>query len=451
MKTRTTIEHSRGLRDHLFISLTVFMLVLAGASYSQDDVTDDWVCPIDPAFDYITCMDVMANDPGYLSYEDSLKYSGPDYDSPPSIDSTNSCTYNSGGLYWECDGTDGDDIIKLGSIYYGSTRYPAICVNNQLFTGYTDAYLNFIRVHGYEGTDTIEVDRYTSPGETCQTVFSWNAWDLSWNIYLVAYGGGAGDMIYGSDKDDSLYGNDGNDFLLGYGGDDYLWGGKDTDNIYCGNSNGHDSAIGYDGMDFIRCDGYSGYQYIYGGNGYDYVYTGLDGSYTNDTSATNDGNYTIGGPGPDKIKGDNGIDTISGGWGHDEIWGYGGDDEIWGDPWNDGDGGGNDHIWGGNGNDTIAGQGGGDTIYGEAGMDCLVGGYLDDEYGSYSDEGSDIMDGGISTDCVYCDSVWISNYPYWCHADDSWGGGTADQASNCYDGTTCDCEQDAPNYCNLHP
>jgi Ca2+-binding RTX toxin-like protein len=425
------------------------MVIPAGESYSQDDAADDWECPIDPAFDYETCMDVMANDPGYLSYEDSLVLSG--YYDPQSfsIDGFNSCSYDSGSKQVTCEGDDNANTIYIGKTYLVTIPRLTVCLNNVPYQ-YPPADVNKVLIWGHGGDDRIQVllDG-ESGGVSCGGPGWMEDFDPSWTATLTAYGWYGRDSIYGSQNNDWLYGQDGDDVVDGRGGNDYVNGQKGNDHVIDQSGSGS-RLMGEDGMDDLDARDNTGYVYMYGGNQYDVYHAGSGGSWINDTSATATGNHIVGGAGADKIRGDNGPDWIEAGNGSDpEIYGYGGDDIIYADLCT-ASGGGVDYIWGGSGNDTIVGCGGNDVIYGEGEEDCIIGGYLNLPAGSYGDEGNDYLDGGSESDCVYCDSVWLYNDCTSPGSDYSWEGGTNDHAYGCdiYGICTNDCGPGAPGYCD---
>jgi Ca2+-binding RTX toxin-like protein len=451
MKRNQTISGNFHEIYRLGIALVLAALILAslfvpGESLGGQESSDEWVCPIDPSFSKETCEDVMLHHPGYLSYEDSLKYSGMEDESTRAPDSDNYCTYNSNNDTWYCYGRDVDDYITIGSYYVFGIKYPGICLNGQLYGGQSASNVSRFVVYGYGGSDNIIVT-YDEFWGDCGGVeiYSYNT---SWSAYLSASGGDGNDTIWGTLNNDYLYGNNGNDYLWGWDGRDYMYGGNNNDHIYCGNGP-YDMAAGEWGTDTLDCDSYTGYQYLYGGNNWDYVYAGNSGSYINDTSATASGNYIVGGSGADQIRGDDGPDTIYGMDGSDVIYGYGGADTIMGDGSSTPTGG-DDTIYGGSGDDTIAGGGGSDSIYGGSGSDCLVGDYMNLWQGQLEDCDNDIIDGEGDYDCVYGDSIWVDDDcdPLVIYEPEQCG--TNDYCLHCYQEPGCanDCQMNEPAHCD---
>lgn len=126
------------------------------------------------------------------------------------------------------------------------------------------------------------------------------------------------------------------------------------------------------------------------------------------------GSRVLGGLAADTLVGSAGIDSLNGHGGNDQVFGRGGEDFLEG-------GSGADTINGGSGVDELRGDAGGDTLFGNGGEDILSGGADadrldgglgdDDEFGedgndtfvqgnATSDNGSDVLDGGVGTDTV---------------------------------------------------
>jgi hypothetical protein len=106
--------------------LAFFVTALLGSGQASEEsegpVSESWVCPVDEDLTKEQCDWVMANDPFYLSEEDSMENFGP-VPSGPSILAANTCVYNpdTNDYAHDCD----DDSPICGCITGG----PAHCDN----------------------------------------------------------------------------------------------------------------------------------------------------------------------------------------------------------------------------------------------------------------------------------------------------------------------------------
>jgi Ca2+-binding RTX toxin-like protein len=177
--------------------------------------------------------------------------------------------------------------------------------------------------------------------------------DLSGAIVTDTIAGGDGiDRIDASAGPSVITGGAGDDLIDGRGGDDQIGGGDGDDEITTGV--GSDVANGDAGKDIVR--------------GYTFPATAEIGIVTKFRAGET--NRLSGGPGADRLEGDNGPDQLSGGPGNDRLNGGGDADVMAGDAGNDtideGDTAGDP-----NGEDVgppIAG----DTVHGGAGKDTAT-------------------------------------------------------------------------------
>lgn len=137
---------------------------------------------------------------------------------------------------------------------------------------------------------------------------------------------------------------------------------------------------------------------VVGGDGDDV----LTGTPDNDTLLGGAGNDSLDGlAGDDRLEGGAGDDRLNGGAGNDSLDGGSGDDAIFGGSGDDfaQGGSGDDVLAGGLGDDTLDGGAGDDRVNGDGGSDLLRGGTGDDvlvidDYGDFTDERDDGIDGG---------------------------------------------------------
>ncbi|MDJ0962303.1 MAG: calcium-binding protein, partial [Acidimicrobiia bacterium] len=231
----------------------------------------------------------------------------------------------------------------------------------------------------------------------------------------------------GTDGADVLVGDDGDDTINGNGGDDSIDAGDDNDTVSGGD--GADIIVGGTDTEPLgdSLNGDAGNDVLLGDlpspallatvielwqtvDPDDICKLGLTSDHAGDDEM-------LGGPGLDRICGQDGDDTINGGADADDIFGGRGDDTIGGD-------GGDDEIHGEDGDDTINGGDGGDDIFGgdgedlvhgDPGPDNIEGNDDDDEI--HGDEGDDTIDGGEGDDLIEGDA----------DSDTINGGGGADR------------------------
>jgi Ca2+-binding RTX toxin-like protein len=142
--------------------------------------------------------------------------------------------------------------------------------------------------------------------------------DLNGNVIVDAIEGGTGiDRIGASSGRSVITGGDGEDQIDGRAGDDQISGGTGNDEITAGQ--GSDTVAGDKGNDIIRGYALPGTQEI-----------GIVTKYRG-----GEVNRLGGGPGNDRLEGDNGPDQISGGPGNDGLHGGGDGDVMRGDAGND--------------------------------------------------------------------------------------------------------------------
>ena len=241
------------------------------------------------------------------------------------------------------------------------------------------------------------------------------------------YGGPGGDLIYGDTvlergsggDGDAISGEAGADIISGQYGDDVIEGGADGDLL--GGGGGADLIAGGDGDDLILgdanldvsvaldaagrtpwlipdgqiADDAWGFSFDYDGSGRP-VEVVLDEIVVYDPLEPPAGDTLYGGPGNDKIEGQQGDDFLLGGTGNDTLQGDEGSDGLYGGPGADLLVGGEDDeddaddLYGDGGNDELQGGGGHDSLYGGSGEDRLFGG-----------PGRDLLEGGGENDWLF--------------------------------------------------
>ena len=194
--------------------------------------------------------------------------------------------------------------------------------------------------------------------------------------------GGKTATVVGTDEADELEGTEGTDVISGLGGDDVVNGNGGND-VICGDD-GTDSLMGGEGDDLIL-----------GGAGDDSDSIVIS-IYIQDEPVQYflDKGGLYGGPGSDKLDGEEGGDSHYGDAGADNLSGGAGDDfysggkgpdvitdtssaeSMYGDAGNDSltAGPGENHLDGGAGNDQLDAGGGDNSIYGDDGDDVMTGG-----------------------------------------------------------------------------
>lgn len=333
---------------------------------------------------------------------------------------------------WGDSNANGLSVEKSGSNLVVK-EYKGSGIGYQSIYSVPSSSVEFVRVYGYDGVDTITInDNVTQKttvmggrgadwmkaggGET--TMYGHGNWAddpsgshkpatddnaadtlVSGAGYTIAYGQGGNDSFYttfgnagSTSQYDALFGGNGNDtFNLTGRRQAFVFGdaGNDTFKIYSQNQ----AANLYGGT---------------GGDTVDYASFGIAvhveiNAKSGPLAAYNDRRQLItpdvenikGTPFNDKLVGDSANQNLFGQAGHDLIYGNGGNDLV--------DGGeGNDTLYGNAGNDTIFGQNGNDKIQGGDHADYLFGGVGYDSM--YGGNGDDYMNGGVNNDLMYGDA-----------------------------------------------
>jgi Ca2+-binding RTX toxin-like protein len=204
----------------------------------------------------------------------------------------------------------------------------------------------------------------------------------------VVYGNGGDDYLMGGGQNDLLMGNAGDDFLGGDWGDDHLYGGAGNDRIWTGYD--EDYAVGGSGDDSIHVISNRVSDRAFGNDGDDFLI------HVRCRCPYRASSFLSGGPGDDVLNGFN----LHGGDGDDDLrvrpragtaWASGnaGDDVISVSALPRGSGA-TMFIFGGPGNDRIIGNESTDVAFGGSGDDYILG------YNA-----ADYLDGGDGDDEIY--------------------------------------------------
>jgi Ca2+-binding RTX toxin-like protein len=309
-----------------------------------------------------------------------------------------------------------------------------------------DAAVDFIRVYGYDGADTISIadnvtdtatvyggrgGDYLKGGGGMSYLWGHGDWAGSPDFdpatddgaadilvsgpgYAIHYGQNGNDSFYtdnnASSSYDVMYGGNGNDrfYVTGQGSTAYAMGEAGGDTFYPSQSSTQLSVFyGGDGWDetnyrnwtqsvYVRPDGssYSGLRYGARQQILREDVEFVEGTDYADWFSGSEGNNTFYGWGGDDVMfGNGGDDLLVGQLGNDALYAGAGNDTCIGSE-------GNDTIYCGDGNDYAYGNAGSDDIHGEAGNDCLYG--QEDGDWVYGDAGDDLIVGGAGAD--YLDS-----------------------------------------------
>lgn len=253
---------------------------------------------------------------------------------------------------------------------------------NGVLSQFAPAQVNSIRIHGFDGNDSIVINSLLDG--TSLLVFGGNGND-SVNVSSsvtnnIGTGGGIyGGGIYGGAGDDLLLGGSGNDVIVGGAGHDWMNGGIGSDVSFGGAGNdvyAFDDTIPNDDDTVMELTN----------QGTDLL---MFASYTTSVTVdlTNDANlavsvhrniksrYAGGAINFENVNGGSANDSIIGNAANNVIYGNGGNDSLRGAAGNDQlDGGlGTDLLVGGNQDDFLLGGVGDDYLKGEAGNDFLAG------------------------------------------------------------------------------
>jgi Ca2+-binding RTX toxin-like protein len=297
-----------------------------------------------------------------------------------------------------------------------------------------DADVNYVRVYGYAGGDTISISDAVTDEVTV-----YGGADADWIkggggvSRLYGHGNFAGDPDHSAESDDSaddtLVSGKGYALLYGQGGNDSLY--TDTNA-----TSAADVMYGGEGADKFYVQGQGDMAYVFGEGGNDTLFptqsatqkavfaggagTGDKVDYSSWTAAVYvrpDGSNTYSGlrfgtqrqlieSDVEVVIGTNLADYFVGGDTDNTFYGKGGDDVMFGN----------------GGCDTLFGEGGKDELHGGNAHDKLYGGDQSDWL--YGDAGNDTLVGGQGSDYLHAnDGVWGNDLIYGDNAD---GSGSAD-------------------------